>query len=47
MTIRSGTVSIAFILASFYFALAQVASPTGKSVNQNSLIIQDFDKKTG
>ena len=45
MTIRSGTVSLAFILASAYFALAQVASPAGKSANQNSLIIQDFDKK--
>jgi hypothetical protein len=45
MTIRSGTISIAFILASFYFALTQVASPTGKSVNQNSLIIQDFDRR--
>jgi hypothetical protein len=45
MTIRSATISIAFILASFYFALTQVASPTGKSVNQNSLIIQDLDRR--
>jgi hypothetical protein len=45
MTIRSGTVSIAFILASLYFVLAQVASSTGQSVNQNSLIVQDFHKR--
>jgi hypothetical protein len=45
MTIRSGTASIAFILASAYFALAQVAPPARKSVNQNSLIIQDFDRR--
>jgi len=45
MTIGSGTISIAFLLASFYFPLTQVASPTGKSVNQNSRIIQDFDRR--
>lgn len=45
MTIRSGTASLALVLASAYFVLAQVASPAGKSVNQNSLIIQDFDRR--
>ena len=45
MTIHSETASIALIVASAYFALAQVASPAGKSVNQNSLVIQDFDKR--
>ena len=44
MTIRSGTASIALILAS-YFALAQAAPPSGKSVNQDSLVIEDFHKR--
>jgi hypothetical protein len=45
MTIRGGTVPVAFILTSVCFTLAQVASPTGTPVNQNSLIVQDFDKR--
>lgn len=45
MNIGSGTAFLAFILASAYLALAQVASPAGKSVNHNSLVIQDFDKR--
>lgn len=45
MTIPSGAVIIACFLAAGCFASAQTTPPQGKSVNQNSLIIQDFEKK--
>lgn len=45
MTIPSGAVIIACFLAAGCFVSAQTTPPQGKSVNQNSLIIQDFEKK--
>jgi hypothetical protein len=45
MTIPSGTAIIACLLAAGCFASAQAASSQGKSVNQNSLVIQDFEKR--
>jgi hypothetical protein len=44
MTIPSGAAIIACLLAAS-FAAAQANSPQKKSVNQNSLVIQDFEKK--
>jgi hypothetical protein len=45
MTLPRGAAIIACLLAASYFASAQTVSPQGKSVNQNSLLIQDFDKR--